>query len=126
MRVAASIAGVMSCVAGVAAAQTQVGDNTDNGLHWHVAAPGGAGWALDCRFTPITYAVNQYETRRWANRMSIQGAGPQAGRLPVNNGRCTVTKTGGAGPVAIAVVRGTEIVADGTAQTGQSAAVGLL
>jgi len=125
MRVALAAAGLVSCVAGPAVAQTAVGDVLDGGLYWHVAAPGGASWALDCRFTPTTYTPNQYE-RRWVNRIRLRGAGPQAGRLPVDNGRCTVTKTGGTGPVGIAVVRGTEIVADGTAQTGQSAAVGLL
>jgi hypothetical protein len=125
MRRTLAAAGLLIGSAGGVAAQTAVGDDLAGGLAWHVAAPGGARWALDCRFTPATYTHNQYE-RRWANRMRLEGTGPQGGRLPVDNGRCTVTKTGGAGPVAIAVARGTEVVADGAAGVGEPARVGLL
>lgn len=125
MKVALALAGLTSCVAGAAMAQTAVGDNVEAGLTWSVAAPGGASWSLDCRFTPVTHTPNQYE-RRWANRMQTTGAGPQRGRLPVNNGRCWLTKTGGSGPIGIAVVRGAEVVADGVTAVGEQARVGLI
>lgn len=126
MRRAALLAGVLGAAAGPAAAQTHVGDNLAGGLHWHVAAPDGAIWSLECRFRPITRTVNQYERRRWANRMRINGAGPQAGRLPVDNGRCAVTKRGGEGPVAIALVRGAETATGAATEVGDQAFAGLL
>lgn len=125
MKASLALAGLTTCVAGAALAQTAVGDNVENGLHWSIAAPQGASWSLDCRFTPVTHTPNQYE-RRWANRMRLQGVGPQRGRLPVDNGRCWVTKTGGAGPIGIAVVRGVEVVADGAVGIGETARVGIL
>jgi hypothetical protein len=112
--------------AGPAVAQTAVGEDTASGLHWHVAAPAGASWTLDCRFRPVTYAASAYEQARWANRTRLSGAGPQAGRLPGNDGRCTLTKTGGAGPVGLALVRGDEVTSAGAARTGETAYAGLL
>jgi hypothetical protein len=126
MRSAALLAGVLGVAAWPLAAQTHLGDNFAGGLHWHVAAPAGASWSLECRFRPITRAVNQYERRRWANRLTLDGAGPQAGRLPVDNGRCTLVKRGGLGPVAIALVRGDETVTGATAAVGGQAFAGLL
>ncbi|QTN20432.1 hypothetical protein HZ989_05045 [Brevundimonas sp. AJA228-03] len=116
---------VLAAVPAHAMAQTDLGANHEGGLYWHVAAPGGATWTLVCRFRPATIRVNQYDTHRWINRLNTRGRGPQAGRRPVNNGDCTVTKTGGAGPVGIAIVRGADVVADGAASVGERAAVGV-
>ncbi len=107
------------------AAQTHVGESTENGIHFHIAAPQGARWAMECRFRPVTYMATQYE-RRWINRIAQPGSGALAGRLPSNDGRCSVTKTGGSGPIGIAIVRGAEVVADGVANIGETAAVGVL
>ena len=123
-RCAALIA--LSAVAGAAVAQTHVGAQTQGGVHWHVAAPGGAAWALDCRFRPVTFEASAYEKARWANRTRLSGAGPQAGRLPGDNGRCVLTKTGGAGPVGLALVRGEEVVSGGASANGEQARAQLL
>lgn len=106
-------------------AQTHVGDSLENGIHFHVAAPQGARWALECRFRPVTYMATPYE-RRWINRIAQPGQGALAGRLPSEDGRCSLTKTGGEGPIGIAIVRGTEVVADGAVGVGATASVGLL
>lgn len=90
-----------------AAAQTAVTD-AYGGLHWSIAAPDRANWSLECRFAPVTIR------NRWLNRMVLTGAGPQRGRLPGQDGRCTLTKTGGAGPVGLAVVKDGQPTAAGT------------
>ncbi|WP_150125938.1 hypothetical protein [Brevundimonas sp. LM2] len=123
-----AIAAAAAMLAGApvdALAQTDVGTNYEGGLYWHVAAPGGAAWTLECRFRSAIIATSRYDTRHWVNRLRTRGRGPQAGRLPVDNGDCSVTKTGGAGPVGIAIVRGTDVVADGTSAVGVRAAVGV-
>lgn len=98
-----------------ASAQTDVGKDHYGGLHWSVAAPQGANWTLLCRFRPVTLWVSQYDRRQWVNQVARQGEGPQRGRLPGDDGRCTLTKTGGAGPVAIALVTDGVATAQGTA-----------
>ena len=99
---------------GAAFGQTDLGDNTREGLHWHVAAPQGADWSLTCGFRPVTRAVNAYERRRWTNRFRQSGRGSTPGRLPHDNGRCLLTKTGGNGPVALAIVKAGVAQAAGT------------
>ncbi len=113
-------------VASVASAQTHVGKNVEGGIPWSVAAPQGASWSLDCRFSPVTYEASQWDLRHWTNRIRTTGAGASRGRLPHQDGSCTVTKTGGAGPVAIAMVRGDEVQAQATNDTAHPAAVGFL
>ncbi len=78
-----------------------------SGLHWSVAAPQGASWSLECRFAPVTIQ------NKMLNRYAITGAGPQRGRLPGQDGRCTLTKTGGDGPVGIALVKNGQATAAG-------------
>ena len=106
--------GLTGLAASAASAQTNVGENHYGGLHWHVAAPGGASWSLVCRFRAVQMQMNQYERFYWANTLTRQGSGPMAGRLPEQNGRCTVTKTGGAGPIGLAMVKDGKAVADGS------------
>ena len=106
-----------------ASAQTNVGENHYGGIPWHVAAPGGASWSLTCRFRPVQMQMNQYERFYWANRLTRQGSGPMAGRLPEHNGRCTVTRTGGAGPVGLAMVKDGKVVADGSNDPARPAVV---
>lgn len=121
-----AIAALLSLGAvGSAGAQTFVGDSTENGMHWHIAAPQGATWTMECRFRPVTYQATPYE-RRWINKISQPGQGSLPGRLPANDGYCSVTKTGGPGPIGIAVVRGQEVATDGIARTGETASAGLL
>ena len=110
----ATAAVVMAIGASGATAQTDVGEDHYGGLRWHVAAPQGASWSLVCRFRPVTMAINQYERHRWANRLARRGSGPMAGRLPDDNGRCDLTKTGGPGPVGVALVKNGKATAAGT------------
>jgi hypothetical protein len=121
-----AIAAALSlAVVGSVQAQTFVGDSTENGMHWHIAAPEGASWRMECRFRPVIYQATPYE-RRWINKISQPGQGSLLGRLPDNDGYCRVTKTGGPGPIGIAIVRGGEVVAEGVARVGETASVGLL
>ena len=116
---------VATVFAPVASAQTHVAD-VEGGLHWSVAAPQGASWSLVCRFAPVTYAASTYERRTWTNKIATTGTGAARGRLPQQDGRCTVTKTGGPGPVGVALVRGDEVQAAGTNDRAHPAAVGFL
>lgn len=109
-----------------AGAQTYVGKNIEGGMHWHVSAPDGASWRLQCRFPPVTYERNSYDREAWINRLERSGRGEDAGRLPLNVGDCRVWKTGGRGAVAIALSRGGETRADATRDPATPAAVGFL
>jgi len=100
---------VAAAVAGAASAQSsrEVGKDPYSGLHWAVAAPQGASWALECGFAPVTIRGIHM------NRINHTGSGRMAGRLPGDNGSCRVTKTGGQGPVGIAVVKNGQATAAG-------------
>ena len=95
---------------GAASAQRteEVGQNPYGGLHWSVAAPEGATWALQCQFAPVTIRGIHM------NRINHTGTGRMAGRLPSDNGSCRVTKTGGEGGVGVAVVKNGVATAAGT------------
>ena len=97
-------------VAGAATAQSarEVGNDPYTGLHWAVAAPQGASWTLECGFAPVTIRGVHM------NRINHTGSGRMAGRLPGDNGSCRVTKTGGQGPVGVAVVKNGQATAAGT------------
>ena len=112
--------------AGAASAQVHVGANVEGGLPWSVAAPQGASWSLVCRFSPVTYEASQWDLRHWTNKIATTGTGAARGRLPHRDGRCTLTKTGGPGPVGIALVRDGEVQAQGTNDPARPAAVGFL
>jgi hypothetical protein len=112
--------GLLALPAG-ALAQTAVGDNVEGGLHWSVSAPQGASWRLVCRHPPITWRRSNYDQKAWANRFTEAGQGAARGRLPLDRGYCEVTKTGGAGPVAIAVGRTGAVDTGVTRAIGQSA-----
>ena len=107
-------------------AQVHVGANVEGGLHWAVAAPQAAAWSLVCLFAPVTYEANRYDRRRWTNKITTTGTGARQGRLPQQDGRCTVTKTRGPGPVGVALVRDGVPHAAGVVETGRTAAVGFL
>lgn len=109
-----------------AGAQVDVGMNIEGGMHWAVAAPQGASWRLVCRHPPVIYHRSNYDQRAWTNRLTREGDGPANGRLPLNQGDCRLTKTGGDGPVGIALVRPGERVAKGVRGVGETAAVGFL
>ena len=111
---------------GSVTAQTHVGRNVEGGMHWHVAAPEGASWRLECRFPPVTYERNAYDRHAWMNKITVRGEGPDAGRLPLNVGQCRLWKTGGTGPVGLALSRPGETAADGTRDPNRPAAVGFL
>ena len=104
---------------GAASAQKteEVGQNPYNGLHWSVAAPQGASWALECQFAPVTVRGIHF------NRINHTGTGHMAGRLPSDNGSCTVTKTGGQGGVGVAVVKNGAATAAGTNDLAKPAVV---
>ena len=120
---AAGAAALASGLAVGASAQTDVGKIHDGGLHWHVSAPQGAAWALECGFRPVTMHMSQYDRQHWANRFRRQGQGSQSGRLPSDNGRCTLTRTGGAGPVGIALVKNGVATAAGTNDPARPASI---
>nr|WP_312294100.1 hypothetical protein [Brevundimonas diminuta] len=99
-----------AAVAGAASAQSarEVDRDQSTGLPWSVAAPQGASWTLECGFAPVTIRGVHM------NRINHTGSGRMAGRLPGDNGSCRVTKTGGQGPVGVAVVKNGQATAAGT------------
>lgn len=111
-----AIAAAMLLAAPVSA-QTEVGESVHSGLHWAVAAPRGASWTLNCRFTPVTSEGIMF------NAINETGTGARQGRLPGDNARCTLTKTGGAGGVGISVVKNHQATVAGTADAATSARV---
>jgi len=112
-------------LAAPAAAQTYVGENIEGGLHWSISAPQGASWRLNCRFPPVTYFRNNYDREAWINQLTDEGSGPSRGRLPLDTGHCRATKTGGEGPVAIAVGRPGKVETAVVRAAGESATAGL-
>jgi hypothetical protein len=125
MRALTLIAVAAIALAAPAAAQTYVGENIEGGLHWSVSAPGGASWRLNCRFPPVTYYRNNYDREAWINQLTDEGSGPSRGRMPLDTGHCRVTKTGGEGPVAIAVGRPGNVETAVARAVGESATAGL-
>ena len=108
---------LLAAAAPAAFAQTAVDENPYAGLHYHVAAPQGAIWRLECGFRPVTVRGV------WYNRIDLTGEGARPGRLPGDNGRCALWKTGGAGPVGLAVVKDGEATAAGTNDPDEPARV---
>ena len=106
-------------VSGAALAQKteEVGQNPYNGLHWSVAAPQGATWALECQFAPVTVRGIHF------NRINHTGTGHMAGRLPSDNGSCRLTKTGGQGGVGVALVKNGAATAAGTNDPAKPAVI---
>ncbi|OGN43813.1 MAG: hypothetical protein A2623_12880 [Caulobacterales bacterium RIFCSPHIGHO2_01_FULL_70_19] len=117
---------ILMALAGPAGGQTYVGTNVESGLAWSVSAPEGASWFLVCRHPPVIYYRNAYDQRAWTNKMSLRGTGDQRGRLPLDRGWCEATKTGGPGPVGVAVARSGASAADAVRGAGQTASAGLL
>ncbi|RZJ00038.1 MAG: hypothetical protein EON90_08975 [Brevundimonas sp.] len=128
MATAFGVCTILATVAVSAAdAQTYVGKNIEGGMYWAVSAPQGAEWLLSCRFPPVTYWVSQYDREHWINKLEQTGSGPAQGRLPLNVGHCHLTKTGGNGPVGVAVARPPhQVRAEGTVATGRRVGVGFL
>jgi len=100
-----------------AAQDLGIGGSLDQGLPLSIAAPQGASWTLDCRFRPVR--VNG----RSLNSITREGSGPRRERLPGDNGRCTLTKTGGDGPLGLAVVKNGTATAAGTNDPATPASV---
>ncbi len=107
-------------VAGAATAQNRDafgGVDPEGGLHWHVAAPEGVSWSLQCRFRPVKIRGSL------TNSYSRTGEGPLPGRLPSDNGRCSLTRVSGAGPIGFALVKNGEAKAAGTNDAATPAVV---
>ncbi|HEV7229314.1 hypothetical protein [Brevundimonas sp.] len=121
--VAALALSVVLPIPTVAAAQQNVGREHHGGLQWAVAAPQGASWRLDCRFRPVVMEMSSYDREHWANALTRQGSGADQGRLPGDNGRCTLTKTGGSGPVGLALIKDGVHHSDGTNDPSRPAAI---
>ncbi len=119
-----AIVSLAAIVATAADAQTDVGKQTEAGLPWHVATLQGATWSLECRFRPVVYEATVYNRSAWANRLQRTATGSRGGRLPSDNGSCTVTKTGGRGAVAIAMIKDGEAQVAVTTDPARPAAVG--
>ena len=111
------IAAVAASGAASAQKTEEVGQNPYGGLHWSVAAPQGATWALQCQFAPVTVRGIHM------NRINHTGTGRMAGRLPGDNGSCRVTKTGGEGGVGVAVVKNGVATSAGTRDAATPAVV---
>lgn len=107
MRPTAAVLVLLAALALPAAGAAGQGVGTDpyGGLHFAVAAPEGASWRLDCRFRPVAVEMSAYDRRHWVNSLTREGQGLHQGRLPGDNGRCTLTKTGGPGPVGLAIIK---------------------
>ena len=108
-----------AAVAGAASAQSarEVGKDPYSGLHWSVVAPQGASWTLECGFAPVTIRGVHM------NRINHAGSGRMAGRLPGDNGSCRVSKTGGQGPVGVAVVKNGVATSAGTNDPAKPAVI---
>ncbi|HEX8661273.1 MAG TPA: hypothetical protein VF686_05360 [Brevundimonas sp.] len=119
-----ALALLVAVAAPAAGAQTRLGADVESGLPWHVAALQGASWSLECRFKPVVYEASTYNREAWANRIAEIGRGSKGGRLPSDNGSCTVTKTGGRGSVAIAMIKNGESQVAVTTDPARPAAVG--
>lgn len=92
------------------------------GARWAVAASAGTRWTLACRFAPVTYQADQYDLHRWSNGFTREGRGPDHGRLPGPDGRCTLALNSGLGPIGIGLAReGATTVANGTNDPAQPA-----
>ena len=104
---------------GAASAQKtqEVGQNPYGGLHWSVAAPEGATWALQCQFAPVTVRGIHI------NRINHTGSGHMAGRLPGDNGSCRLTKMGGEGSVGVALVKAGKPTAAGARDAAAPAVI---
>ena len=115
----ASVLTAAVAVSGAASAPKteEVGQNPYNGLHWSVAAPQGASWALECQFAPVTVRGIHF------NRINHTGTGHMAGRLPSDNGSCRVTKTGGEGGVGVALVKNGVATSAGTNDPAKPAVI---
>lgn len=104
-----------------APAQAQIPSQVDEqyrGAHFAVAAPGGAGWTLNCGFPPY-----QMPNAGVVNRFNLSGRGAAAGRLPTYRAWCALTKTGGEGPVGLALVKDGTPSAAGTNDPAEPARV---
>ena len=120
-----AVACALLIVGGQASAQTYVGRNVEGGLHWSVSAPENASWRLVCRHPPAIYYQSAYNQRAWINQFTETGQGAARGRLPLDSGSCEVTKTGGRGPVAVAVGRPGTVNTGVAYRVGEVAGVGL-
>ena len=106
-----SIAAVVLTVAAAGAAVAQpreVAGDLKGGLAWAVSAQDGVTWELECGFRPVTIRGI------YQNRINTSGTGSKTGRLPTDNGRCTLKKTGGEGNIGLALVKNGTPTASGS------------
>lgn len=109
--VTAGVTLVAAAVAPLSVANAQpreVAGDLDGGLPWAVAAHEGASWRLECRFRPVTIR-GVYQ-----NRMVREGKGPATGKLPTDNGRCSLTRVTGEGNIGLALTKAGKTTANGT------------
>lgn len=67
----------------------------EGGLPVVIEADAATAWTVTCRFRPVKIDGGTFNSR------TFEGTGPQTTGLPGQNGRCTVTKTSGEGPVTL-------------------------
>ena len=87
-------------------------------LAYSVAAPKEASYALACRFRAIR--AGKRLGGGPVNNLTLSGKGPQRGRLPSDNARCTLQQTSDTGPIGLAVVKDRPYTA-ATSRRGQTA-----
>lgn len=117
MRVALFIAALAMAGAAQAQSTRQIGEGYQ-GARFAVAAPQGASWSLNCGFPP-----HQMPGAGTVNRFDLDGDGAYSGRLPTHRAWCSLTKTGGAGPVGFALVKDGRPSAAGTIDSASPARV---
>lgn len=72
----------------------------NKGLPYAVTAERGAEYQLTCKFR----AIRQYGGL--VNQYTVRQKGASKGRLPSDNGRCTLVKLGGKGEIVLTIVKG--------------------
>ena len=70
------------------------------GLPYRIAAPADAVYDLPCRFAAVNIPGEGP-----ANSLDLSGTGPQSGRFPTDNARCSLTQTAGSGPVTLTITK---------------------
>jgi hypothetical protein len=86
-------------------------------IPYQVSAGNDAAYVLDCKFRKFKETNGAI-----VNSLTITGKGPKAGALPTDNARCVLSKTAGAGPVTVVLVKGQKFTATAAAP-GQPANV---
>jgi hypothetical protein len=90
---------LLACLAAAPASEAQ--EPFGVGLPLAVEALSDTRYRLHCRFRLVKVRNGVY-----LNTLIHEGVGPWRGRLPGQNGRCTLTKVSGRGAVTLTIMKG--------------------